>query len=274
MFVTKASGEREEFQQEKIKGTCLRAGAPEWLAERVAREVEKKAYDGIPTKEILKITLGLLQKQMPYVAARYDLKGAIMRLGPAGFDFEQLIAELLKEYGYTTKVHNIISGFCIEHEIDVIAEKPENDNKKRFMIECKFHNSPGVYAGIKEILYTQARFEDLQEGIKAGKCQKFDQAWLVTNTKFSSEVVKYAGCRNIKLMGWNFPKQSLQEMLERKRLYPITVLRNLDKYSQRRLASAGFMFCKDILQNTAELKRLIPKKRLELLTKEAEALCK
>lgn len=273
MFVTKASGEREEFQPDKIRSTCLRAGAPKWLADKIVKEVEKNVYDGIPTKTILKITLKLLEKEVPHVAARYDLKGAIMRLGPAGFEFENLIAELLREYGYKTAVHTFVSTACAEHEIDIIAEKGD----KRYMIECKYHNAPGVYTGLKEIMYTKERFDDLVDGYKKGLCQKFDQPWLVCNTKFSDDAIRYAACKGILLLGWKYPKENLKEMLEKKKLYPITVLRKLDSYSQKRLASAGLMFCKDLIQrDISELKNLtrIPTNRLKILIQETKALFK
>jgi len=100
IYVTKVSGEREIFSREKLKRTCLRAGASKSLAEKIVKQVQKKIYDGISTKKILKLTLVLLEKQKPHIAAKYDLKGAIMRLGPAGYAFEKLMAEILSEYGY------------------------------------------------------------------------------------------------------------------------------------------------------------------------------
>ncbi len=264
MFVTKASGKRERFQRKKIIKTCLRAGASEDLAERIANEIEKRAYNGISTKEILRMILELLDKYSPKIAAKYDLKGAVMRLGPAGYSFEHMISELFSEYGYETEWHRIVRGFCVDHEVDVIAKK----GGKKVMIECKYHNSPGVYTGLKAVLYTHARFLDLNDG-GAG----FSEVWLVSNTKFSSEAVKYASCRRIKVIGWNHPRGgSLKELLEKKRLYPITVLRSLDRRSQELLSAAGLMFCRDLLKKSVgELVREtgIPRKKAEELRKEA-----
>lgn len=177
LYVTKASGEREPFDAEKIRRTCKRAGASKQLAAKVAAAVEKKAYNGISTKRILELTLKELEKQKPHVAARYDLKSAIMRLGPAGFMFESLLAELLMEYRYRTQVHAIVEGGCIGHEIDVIATRAD----VIAAIEAKYHHAPGIYTGIKDALYVWARYLDLLDGAKAGKCPKFNQVWLVTN---------------------------------------------------------------------------------------------
>lgn len=285
MLVTKASGEQEEFNPEKLKQTCMRAGAPEWLAGKVVAEVEKKLFEGISTKQILDIALSILDREMPRVAAKYDLKGAIMRLGPAGFEFENLIGELLREYGYNTKVHNIVRGFCIEHEVDVIAERIIGGAKETGMIECKYHNASGIFSGVKDVLYTYARFEDLQQGAKFSKIG-FTQCWLVSNTKFSSDVITYASCKNIVLIGWKYPERidsrnknavpSLKMMLDEKKLYPITALRTIDRNSQEKLAAAGLMFCKDLVRikiEKLEADTGISRRKLKELITEAEALC-
>ena len=38
------------------------------------------------------------------VAKRYDLKRAIMSLGPHGFTFEEFFSQLLQNYDYETKI--------------------------------------------------------------------------------------------------------------------------------------------------------------------------
>ncbi len=284
MIVTKASGEQEEFSRDKLKQTCLRAGAPEWLADKVVKDVEKKMFEGISTKQILKIALGILDREMPHVAAKYDLKGAIMRLGPAGYDFENLIGELLQEYGYLTRVHNIVKGYCIEHEVDVITEKVVDGTRETGMVECKYHNASGIFSGVKDVLYSYARFEDLQQGAKFSKIN-FTQCWLVSNTKFSSDVIKYASCKNIVLIGWKHPEgdrtngngiPSLKRMLDEKKLYPITALRSIDRNSQEKLASAGLMFCRDLVRTKIEKLEAetgISRRKLKELIAEAENLC-
>jgi len=273
MWVVKASGETEKFDPEKVKRTCLKARASEDLADKIVKEVIKKSYDGISTREILNIALKILNKEKPHVAARYDLKGAMFRLGPAGFVFEHFIGEILKEYDYSTKVHNIIRGYCVSHEVDVIATK-EN---KSYMIECKYHNVPGIYTGLREVLYTYARFLDLCEGSKQGICQKFEQPWLVCNTKFSDDTIQYAKCRGVRLIGWSYPEDnSLEAIIEKKKLYPITMIKSLDPDSLEKLASSSFILSMDLLR--IPLKELnsitrIPLKKLRMFADEAKRVC-
>lgn len=273
MWVVKASGETEKFDAEKIKRTCLKAGVSEELANEIVKEVKKRSYNGISTKEILDITLKLLNKKKPHIAARYDLKGAMFRLGPAGFVFEHFIGEILKEYGYKTKVHSILRGLCVSHEVDIIATK-ENRN---YMIECKYHNLPGIYTGLREVLYTYARFLDLLEGAKQRLCQKFEQPWLVCNTKFSEDNIQYANCKGIRLIGWNYPENnSLEKLIERKKLYPITMIRNLDADSLDKMSSSDFILVIDLLRISLKELNSITKvslKKLRIFAEEAKRIC-
>jgi hypothetical protein len=273
VFVTKASGESEPFDVEKIRKTCERAGASKAVASRVAATVEKKVYDGIPTKKILELILKELDRQEPHVAARYDLKGAIMRLGPAGFVFEQLVAELLHDYGYQTAVDETVRGACIYHEIDVVARSRD----ELAAIEAKYHNAPGIFTGAKDALYVWARYLDLQEGAKKKLCPAFNSIWLVTNTKFSSDATTYAECKGLKLLGWKHPDdRNLRSMLEEKKLYPITVMRTLDPDSLQKLSEAQLMFCKDLVNEGIEdLNKMtgITPKKLRALQAEAKLIC-
>lgn len=266
MYVVKASGKKERFNPEKIRRTCLRAGAGKYLTEQIVKEIKKKAYEGIKTKEILKLILKSLEKKKPAAAIRYSLKKAIFRLGPAGFPFEKFISRILKEYGYQTSLNNIIKGKCVNHEVDIIAEK----KKIIYMIECKYHNTSGIYTGLKEVLYTWARFLDLKV------TRKFDIPWMISNTKFSSDALKYAQCKKIKLLGWHYPKDNcLENLIENKRLYPITILKGLDRYSEKKFIQTGIILCQDLIDyNIKHLYSLtgIKEKRLKTFVNQVKEI--
>ncbi|MEM3453231.1 MAG: ATP cone domain-containing protein, partial [Candidatus Hadarchaeum sp.] len=108
--VVKSNGQIEDFRPEKILRTLRRAGANRKLAEEIVKKIEASVYDGITTKEILRLVKDMISERQPPVAMRYDLKDAIMRLGPAGFNFENFVAELLQCYGYQTKLRSIVKG--------------------------------------------------------------------------------------------------------------------------------------------------------------------
>lgn len=253
MLVKKRDGRLEEFNEEKLIRTLIRAGLSEEKAKRVAEEVKARIYDGIETDKILEIALEIVGKYSKRVSATYGLKSSLLRLGPAGYRFEKFVSALLRAYGYETVTNQLIEGKCALHEIDVIAEK-----KKRYLIECKFHNI-SVYTGLKDVLYSYARFLDI---VEAGK--EFDAIWLFTNTKFSSEAIKYANCRGLLLTGWRYPEnEGIESMLESKKLYPITVL-NLKDFEIEQLLKENLAFCRDLVEN--------PKKVREILGKRGESI--
>ncbi|KXB04591.1 hypothetical protein AKJ49_01940 [candidate division MSBL1 archaeon SCGC-AAA382A03] len=263
MFVVKASGEKEEFDPEKIKRTCLRAGASEEFAEEISNKVKQEAYDGISTKEILHLTLKYLKKK-PSVASKYNLKRAIMSLGPTGFPFEQFFAEILQNYGYNTTVGKVIDGKCVAHEIDIVAEK----GGTRYLIECKYHDNPGVYTGLKEAMYTYSRLLDLE--------QKFDKAWLATNTKCSDDARQYSDCVGERVTSWNYPEgKSLRNLIDEERLYPITILKSVNKNVMNELFEAKIMTLKKLVANekkNIQKKTKLSEKTLNKVIKEAEKI--
>ena len=139
--VIKASGEKEPFSEKKVRRSIRRAGVPKEIENQVINHIYKILYDGIPTHKIYKqVSEFLARSTHPYTRAVYSLKQAIMQLGPGGFPFEKFIAAVLKHHRYKIKTNVILSGKCVEHEIDIIAEKLD----LTYMIECKFHNRPGA----------------------------------------------------------------------------------------------------------------------------------
>ena len=243
-WIIKANGEKAWFNRTKLFKTCRRTGTSPQACDLAINQVERVLRDGMHTKEILKIMLASLEKNAPYHAPKYDLKGAIMRLGPAGFHFEKLTAELLQKYGYSTTTNAELQGNCVKQEIDIIAIK----NKKCHMIECKFHQQSGIYTGLKETMYTWARFEDLVDGYKKGTCDKFHVPWLISNTKFSEASMQYGNCRGVKLTGWQYPTgESYLELLEQKNLFPITSMK-LTSNILSSFARGNIMFLRDLCE--------------------------
>jgi len=134
IFVTKASNESAEFSENKLRNSMKRAGATDEEVDKIVKQVYDKLYQGISTKNIYKIAFSLLRGSSKHVAAKYHLKGAIMELGPSGYPFEKFIGAILSHQGYNIKIGQIVKGQCVQHEIDVIAEKKD----EHIMIECKY----------------------------------------------------------------------------------------------------------------------------------------
>lgn len=248
IFVIKASGEKELFSDLKLRRSLEKAKASSVVVEKIVRHVRNKLKDGMKTSDIYRYAFSLLCKYDRFTANRYSLKQAIIELGPSGHSFEKLIGELLKTEGFSVEVGKIIQGICVSHEIDVVAEK----NESHIMVECKFHNQPGIKSDVKIALYVQARFEDIQKQWQKqpNHSQKFHEVWLVTNTKLTSDATQYASCAGMKAIGWNYPIDgSLQSLIEKAGLHPLTCLTAISSAHKRLLLDKGLVLCREILEN-------------------------
>jgi len=244
--VLKASGEIEAYSREKLIFSLIKAGLDEEKAEILVSMLEKDLPDFVSSNHIHERVYELLKIHYPKYALKYALKRAIMRLGPEGFPFEKFFAKLLQKIGYKTETNRILKGRCVYHEIDVIAVK----DGVRYMVECKYHNSPGIYTGLKTVLYVHARLQDLSE--------YFDAGWVATNTKLSKEAIQYARCVDLKLTAWRYPPhESLEVLIEKMKLYPITVLSTLPSQARRLLLSENIVTLEDLRSlDISELRNL------------------
>ncbi|HEB41440.1 MAG TPA: ATPase [Candidatus Dependentiae bacterium] len=270
-FIRKRSGKKEEFNIKKLRLSLDKAGADSQLINQIIEKIKKQKP--CSTKAIHKLITQMLTKQSPAIAARYNLKRALMELGPAGYPFEQFVAHVFAAQGYKTMTNQIISGKCVDHEIDITATKAN----KHFMIECKFHNRFGLKTNVKVILSIQARFEDVRTAWEQNPEHKYEfhRAWVVTNTRFTSEAIKYAECMGIKLLGWKHPEnQGIGKVIDTVGLHPITALTSLTHQQKRAFIKEGFVLCRDASKHIAFLKSLgFSARQIKKLIKEAETTC-
>lgn len=271
--ITKATGEKEPFEKSKLLRSLTRAGATDILAEKIASEISKGLRTGMSTRQIYKKAHDALRKASRPTAGRYHLKNGIMELGPSGFPFELYVSEILKQNNFEVQVGKIVEGHCVNHEVDVIAQK---DNR-HFMIECKYHNSPGMVCDVKIPLYIQARFQDVEARWKLipGHGEKFHQGWVVTNTRFTADAIKYATCSGLNLVSLDFPQgESLRDMIEETGLYPLTCLTTLTQQEKKSLLEKKIVLCRDICHNPTYLRQInLPPSRIKEVLEEGHQLC-
>ncbi|MBN2477669.1 restriction endonuclease [Candidatus Micrarchaeota archaeon] len=272
VLVKKRSGKLEPFDESKIVHALERAGATKTMSKKVLSQVREQLYDGIPTKKIFRIVFSLLSKEKASVASKFNLKSAIALLGPKGHNFETFIAHILNEKGYDTQVRQVLQGACISHEVDVVASK----GSKTYMVEAKFHNKPWIYSPIQDALYTYARFLDVERTSSHGK--KFTNPMLATNTRFSSDVIKYSKCNEMELLGWRYPVNAgIEHIVDKTSMYPITVLQKLDRPSLEKLMDMQIVIISDILEIKEEHLMKItgkPKKTIDAVREEVESILK
>ncbi|MEM5812862.1 MAG: restriction endonuclease [Candidatus Aenigmatarchaeota archaeon] len=245
MLVTKFDGRKEEFQKDKIINTCIRAGASQEIATKIADEIESKAYDGISTKEIYQMIKKLLERYETISARIYTLREAIASLDP--FIFEIFIKRVLENYEYICEYNKIIQGFAVEHQIDIIAR---NKMQELILVECKRHRNAHRFCGLDTCLQVYATFEDILDGFKNNKNNyNFKRAWIITNTKFSEHAKQYARVKGIILTGWKYPEnESLEVLIEKKAIYPVNILKTKKNIIEK-IMQNGIITIKELEEN-------------------------
>jgi hypothetical protein len=93
---------------------------------------------------------------------------------------------------------------------------------------------------------------------------------LVTNTKFTEKAIKYSNCVGVELLGWKYPPgKSLEKLIEKNQLYPMTILPSVSSQLAKILIDEKIVLVKDVLRPEFE-KLKIPKK--QKILKEAKIL--
>ncbi len=251
--VVKASGEIEDFNEEKVIRSLKYAHIPDDVAREALEYVKSKLTENITTHLIYAYLHGFLRHRgnLNY-SFNYDLKRAIMRLGPTGYPFEKFMAKILTAKGFSTQVGVVLSGKCVTHEIDIDATNQD----EHYFVECKFHNLSGVKTDIQVALYTQARFEDVKASPDLAKHHENHRSWLITNTAISTEVIDYAKCVAMRVVSWGYPAQgNLRDLIMETHLHPITVLQGLSVNQQISLFERGIV-------TIDELKTFLTKEQL------------
>jgi hypothetical protein len=275
-WITKASGEREEFSASKLRDSLRNAGAPPSLIDEIIAHVESELGDDVKTSDIYHHAFTLLRRHRPPAAARYSLRQAVMQLGPSGFPFERFVAEILKAEGYIVQVGGILPGFCVTHEVDILAEKKD----QHIFVECKFHNNNGIKSDVKVALYVKARFDDIKKAheLRAeheNRPPRIHEGWLVTNTKLTSQAIEYSTCAGLTLIGWNYPPQgSLQDLIMRTGVHPLTCLSTLEQHTKNELLQNNVVLCRDVEKNKHILReRGMSEEEISKVIEEIGELC-
>jgi hypothetical protein len=270
--VLKASGKKEAYDRRKILGSLRRAGADNRMAEKILTTAEKDFYPGITTGKILSTVMELLEREQKKTACLYDLKGGMRRLGPAGFNFETYVGEILREYGHRVKLRQKVPGRCVSHEIDLVTESVTEDSTVIRLMECKFHRSPGTLVDLKEMMYTWARLEDINS--RADLEKPYDGITIISNTRASKEARAYAQCQGMEILTWRHPPGGgLEELIRAKGLYPVTILPSVSSLKTDIFSRAGLMLVKDFpSQEPRDLAEElhISRKKAEAIIREAE----
>jgi len=273
ILIIKSNGERELFDETKLKASLAKTNASSFLVEDILKVVRKKIRKGMKTTQIYTMAFKMLRKKSGRSAYRYSIKRSLLSLGPTGFPFEKFIGSILEKKGYHVEIGKIIPGECIDHEIDIIAY-----NKHDLIIaEVKFHNNLSTKTDTKVGLYVKARFNDLKRTIfeYEDAPSTMTKGMIITNTKFTHNVIKYAKCSGMEMIGWNYPQHgNLYDMIEETNLHPLTCLVELPKAHKRILVDRGIITCKSLEQDRKILDSLsLSTKKKKLILEEIKDVC-
>jgi hypothetical protein len=274
--VIKASGRAEEFNIQKLVDSLIHSGASEDVARDIARQVESQVKPSMRTKHIFRIARKMLRRYNRAADMRYSIKKAIYMLGPAGYQFEKFFAGILRVYGYSAETNRFLRGYCVTHEVDIFAVRDNTGG----VIECKYHSNGGIPTDVKTALYVYSRFMDIKKAYELNHENRvsINEGWLVTNTRCTSDAITYANCVGLKIISWKYPDEnSLERMIENKKLYPVTILSSIKKASLDILFKNDIIFARDI----AGMDELIFINRsgldttaARILKREADELCR
>ncbi|RJQ15975.1 MAG: hypothetical protein C4560_10405 [Nitrospiraceae bacterium] len=271
--IRKASGIIEDFNPQKLLESLTRSGADREQAEEVVEKLVPEITPFTSTKKIFRLAHKYLRQFNRASVLRYSLKKGLLRLGPSGYPFEKYFGELLGQYGYHADVGIILEGKCVTHEIDVIAV----NDAEVVLVECKYRNRPNGAPDVKTALYVHSRFQDLRPVIKERYPDKTFSGWLVTNTRFTSDAIQYANCAGLKIKSWRYPEDnSIEKMIEDRKLYPVTVLSGLNSAQIKRLIDNRLILMKDMATMKAhDIQRMlsVTESRAAKLIEQAGELC-
>jgi len=248
LLVRKYDGSLVPFDRSRLLKSLKRSGATNRIADHITKAIELESYDGISTKAIYKKASQLLYKHERGTGVKYRLKQAMMDLGPSGYPFEKFVAELFLQRGFEVEVGVMMQGWSVAHEVDVVAQNPD----KYYVIECKFHNNQATKSDVKTSMYIHSRVQDLHKVLKQGdaKGKKSYVGWIVTNTRFTKDAIKFGNDYGLNMLSWDYPEDGgLRDWIEIEGLHPITSLSALNKKEKRELLNAGIVRCKQLFDN-------------------------
>lgn len=255
-MIRKASGELEAFIPGKLADSLRSAGADEELVDQILTDIRSWLTDGVSTRKIYARALSMLGRKRKAARARYRIKDALMELGTSGYPFETYIGELFKKLGYEVQVGVVVNGAApLTHEMDVIA----TGKGRQLLLECKYSQKQDSYVSVQVPLYVHSRVNDIvmRRSAEAQYSGLSFTGGVVTNTRFSSDSSIYARHYGLELLSWDYPRgEALKDLIDRFRLYPVTILTSISPGIKAFLIREGIVSCAQLAENRSILNSL------------------
>jgi hypothetical protein len=230
---------KEQFDVNKFKRSLKRSGLSKSLRDELIAKIDPKKACYKSTASLFRKTHKEIYKKSKKLAAHYNIKRSIFELGPTGYPFEILSAEILKTKGFKTQVSVVKQGQFVKHEVDVVAKRPD----LTIFCECKFHRNQRFKNDIKLPLYIHSRYLDLKNSQNFGEIQYA----IMTNTNFSRDAINYSKGVGLLLFSLDYPsKGTFLDLMKRYKVYPVTILKNLKKREAAQLLQHNIVVIKHL----------------------------
>lgn len=248
-IVIKRNKIKEPYHPSKIIKSLEKLKVSRDKIEEILFLIDKNLPSLVTTDQLFRFIYDYLKRDNGEKSYRYNLKKAILALGPTGYPFEKFIAHLLSFYGYQTKHNLFLEGKCLKYEIDILAEL----EGKIYIGECKFRHYWNKKNDLHVVLYSYARYLDLKNNFS-----QESYPLIVTNTKFTQEGIKFSTCYGIKLISWNYPPtENLVYLIEFKKIYPLTIFDFISLKNLKNLFNNDIILVSDFISKDKNYLRKI-----------------
>ena len=123
-------------------------------------------------------------------------------------------------------------------------------------MECKFYISTGKNANVQVPLYVRSRINDIVY-LRLGQPEYSGYSFsggIVTNTRFTDDAIAFGESAGLKLLSWDYPRGAgLREIIDREKIFPVTVLTRLTTAQKQLLMERGIVICRQIAEDESVL---------------------
>ena len=150
----------------------------------------------------------------------------------------------------------------INKYLKVASESESKSEETKFprlhqhLVECKFYISTGKNANVQVPLYVRSRINDIVY-LRLGQAEYSGYSFsggIVTNTRFTEDAIAFGESAGLKLLSWDYPRGAgLREIIDRERIFPVTVLTRLTVAQKQLLMERGIVICRQIAEDESVL---------------------
>jgi len=138
------------------------------------------------------------------------------------------------------------------------------------LVECKFYISTGKNANVQVPLYVRSRINDIVFlRLRQPEYSGYSfSGGIVTNTRFTEDAIAFGESAGLKLLSWDYPSGAgLREIIDREKIFPVTVLTRLTVAQKHLLMERGIVICRQIAEDESllDVLGLEPGKRARIL---------